>query len=168
MLTRPSTPAGRTELRIFLALYTLSLPFQLITTGFFLQQGSTPLVVLTGIHAALFWSLPANGTVATPVVEDCSASSIIPFTAIPAVFFAATAYIALDTGMHFTHVFVPSSPLNELKSIPVFVLTSIWPAAIGSAAAIYFVLIAYIVLGVLVLSGVLFVLSQLDCFLLIA
>ncbi|KZP13307.1 hypothetical protein FIBSPDRAFT_897560 [Athelia psychrophila] len=107
---------GRTKLCIFLALYTLSLPFQLITTGSFLQQGGTPLVVITGIHA---------GIVATQVVEDGSASSIIPFTAISVVFLT---YIALDTGMQFTHVFGPSSPLNELKSIPVFVLTSIWPA----------------------------------------
>ncbi|KZP10789.1 hypothetical protein FIBSPDRAFT_757665 [Athelia psychrophila] len=179
---RRKAAVGRTELRIFLALYTLSLPFQLITTGSFLQQGSTPLVVITGIHAgivaALFWALLANGIVATQVVEDGSASSIIvrlspfPCSAISVVFFAATTYIALDTGMHFTHVFGPSSPLSELKSIPVFVLTSIWPAA---ATAIYFVLMAYIVLGVLnevrpmwfyVLSGVLFVLSQLDYFLL--
>ncbi|KZP03613.1 hypothetical protein FIBSPDRAFT_1015770 [Athelia psychrophila] len=115
---RRKAAVGRTELRIFLALYTLSLPFQLITTGSFLQQGSTPLVVITGIHAgivaALFWALLANGIVATQVVEDGSASSIIPFTAISVVFFAATTYIALDTGMHFTHVFGPSSPLITL------------------------------------------------------
>ncbi|KZP20236.1 hypothetical protein FIBSPDRAFT_545614 [Athelia psychrophila] len=67
--------------------------------------------------------------------------------------------------MHFTHVFDPSFPLNELTSIPVFVLTS--------GMAIYLVLMAYIVLCVLnevrplwfyVLGGVLFVLSQLDYF----
>ncbi|KZP13292.1 hypothetical protein FIBSPDRAFT_936444 [Athelia psychrophila] len=105
--------------------------------------GGTPLVVLTGSHAgivaALFWSPLANGIVATQVVEDGSACSIIPFTAIAVAFFAATTYIAHDT-----------------------------------ATAIYLVLVAYIVLGVLnevrpmwlyVPSGVLFVLSQLDYFL---
>ncbi|KZP31010.1 hypothetical protein FIBSPDRAFT_1037893 [Athelia psychrophila] len=69
------------------------------------------------------------------VVEDGSDSSIIPFTA-----------IALDTRMPFTHVFGRTSSLGELKSIPVFVLTSIWPAA---ATAICLVLMAYIVLDVL-------------------
>ncbi|KAF7973107.1 hypothetical protein HWV62_16218 [Athelia sp. TMB] len=173
---RRKAAVGRTELRLFLALYTLSLPLQLVTTGAFLQQGTTALVVVTAVHAGvvatLFWALLANGIVATQVVEDGTASSIIPFTGVAIAFFAATTYIALDTGMHFTHVFGPSNPLIDQKSIPVFVLTSIWPAA---ATAIYFVLMAYIVLGVLnevrpmwfyVLSAVLFVLSQLDYFLL--
>ncbi|KZP09421.1 hypothetical protein FIBSPDRAFT_1051834 [Athelia psychrophila] len=173
---RRKAAVGRTELRIFLTFYTFTpLPAHhyrvFPPAGAFPRSGCIPLVGFTGIHAALFWSLPANGIVTTPVVED-RASSIIPFTAISVVFFAATTYIALDTGMHFTHGFGPSSPLNELKSIPVFVLTNIWPAA---ATAIYFVLMAYIVLGVLnevrpkwfyVLSLVIFVLSQLGYFLL--
>ncbi|KZP10820.1 hypothetical protein FIBSPDRAFT_199355 [Athelia psychrophila] len=91
--------------------------------------GITPRVVLTGNHAgivtALLWHHPITIS-----------------------FFAATAYIGLDTEMHFTHVFSPSFPLNELKSIPMFVLTS--------GMAIYLVPMAYIVLYVLnegVLSG---------------
>lgn len=72
---------GRTEIRIFLVLYALTLPFQLLTTGAVLEQGSTALVVLTAIHAgfvaALFWSLLANGLVATQVVEDGTLSSLI-------------------------------------------------------------------------------------------
>lgn len=43
--------SGRSELRIFLVLYLVSLPLQLITTGAIIQQGSTALVVLTAIHA---------------------------------------------------------------------------------------------------------------------
>ncbi|KZP04524.1 hypothetical protein FIBSPDRAFT_843882 [Athelia psychrophila] len=75
--------------------------------------------------------------------------------------------------MHFTHVFGPSSPLNELTSIPVFVLTRY--GMLRAATPICLVLIAYIGLGVLnevrpmwfyVPSGVLFALSQLDYFLL--
>ncbi|KZP13305.1 hypothetical protein FIBSPDRAFT_897558 [Athelia psychrophila] len=110
--------------------------------------GSAPLVVLTGIHvgivAALFWSLLNR------IAAD-----------------GGLVVSSLDTEMHFTHVFSPSSPLNELTSIPVFALTS--------ATAIYLVHMAYIVLGALnevrpmwfyVLSGVLFALSQLDYFLL--
>lgn len=65
---------------IFLVLYLISLPLQLLTTGSLLQQGSTPLVVLTAIHAgvvvALFWALLANAIVATQVVEDGSVASL--------------------------------------------------------------------------------------------
>jgi len=69
------------ELRIFFCLYFLTLPFQLITTGSFLAQGSSALVVLTAIHAGLvvtlFWTLLANAIVATQVVEDGTLSSIV-------------------------------------------------------------------------------------------
>ncbi|KZP09403.1 hypothetical protein FIBSPDRAFT_993417 [Athelia psychrophila] len=136
----------------------------------------TPLAVLTEIHVgivtALFWSLFANGNIATQAVEDGSGSGIIPFTAIAVAFFAATTRIALVTRMPFTHVFGRTSSLGELKSIPVFMLTSIWPAACRHGNLLN--ALAYIVLGVLkevrpmwfyVLGRMLFVLSQLDCFL---
>lgn len=62
-------------------MYFLSLPFQLITTGAVLQQGSTALVALTGLHAgivaALFWALLGNAIVSTQVVEDGTLSSLI-------------------------------------------------------------------------------------------
>jgi Chitin synthase export chaperone len=73
--------AGRVELRTFLLIYLITLPLQLITTGSLLTQGSTPLVVITAIHAgavtALFWALLANGIVATQIVEDGTLSSLI-------------------------------------------------------------------------------------------
>lgn len=50
--TTSSYSLGRIELRSFLFLYLLTLPFQLITTGSFLEQGTTPLVVLTGGSSA--------------------------------------------------------------------------------------------------------------------
>ena len=87
-------------------------------------------------------------------------------------FFVVTTYIALDVGFSFTSVFGPSNPLQDLNSVSLFVLTTIWP---GAAALIYFGLMMYIVLGVLnevkptgfyILAAVLFVLSQLDYFLL--
>ncbi|KAJ7846273.1 chitin synthase III catalytic subunit [Mycena leptocephala] len=167
---------GRIELRTFLSLYFLTLPLQLVTTGSFLEQGSTPLVVLTAVHAglvaALFWSLLANGLVATQVVEDGTPSSLIPFYALAIAFFAATTYISLDIGLGITAVFGPSTHPETLSSITLFVLTSIWPAA---CVVLYFGLMAYIVLAVLnevrpmwfyILSAALFVLSQLDYFLL--
>lgn len=72
---------GRVELRIFLIIYLITLPLQLITNGSLLQQGTTPLVALTAIHVgavvALFWSLLANAIVATQIVEDGTLSSIV-------------------------------------------------------------------------------------------
>jgi hypothetical protein len=79
-LPSPSHP-GRIEIRIFLILYLLTLPFQLLTTGSVLQQGTKALVIITAIHAglvaALFWGLLANALVATQVVEDGTASSLV-------------------------------------------------------------------------------------------
>ncbi|KIP01202.1 hypothetical protein PHLGIDRAFT_97139 [Phlebiopsis gigantea 11061_1 CR5-6] len=174
--SRRHAAVGRVEFRFFLVLYLLTLPFQLLTTGSFIEQGSTALTVLTAIHAGLvaatFWALLANGIVSTQVVEDGTLSSLIPFTGFALAFVAATTYIALDVGFTFTSVFGPSSPPQALHSVPLFVLTTIWP---GAAALLYFFLMLYIVLGILnevrpvwyyVLAAVLFVLSQLAYFLL--
>lgn len=80
-LSRVPLFAGRLEHRAFLIIYLLTLPFQIITTGSFLEQGSTPLVVLTAVHAglvaALFWALLANAIVSLQVVDDGSPSSLI-------------------------------------------------------------------------------------------
>lgn len=95
-----------------------------------------------------------------------------PFSFFSIAFFVAVTYISLDVALTFTDVFGPSNPSDSLSSIPLFVLTSIWPAA---AAVLYFALMLYIVLGILnevkpvwffILGAVLFVLSQLDYFLL--
>ncbi|KAG1727526.1 chitin synthase III catalytic subunit-domain-containing protein [Suillus lakei] len=143
---------SRVELRIFFALYLLTLPFQLITSGSLLTQGSTVL--------------------ATQIVEDGTLSSIVPFSIFSVAFFVATTYISLDVGLTLTHVLGTSNPPQSINSIPLFVLTSIWP---GVAALIYFGIMLYIVLGILneirpvwyyVIAAILFVLSQLDYFLL--
>jgi hypothetical protein len=173
---RRKAAVGRVELRLFLVLYLVTLPLQLITTGSFLTQGSTPLVVLTALHAgavaALFWSLLANGLVATQVVEDGTPSSLVPFSFFIVAFFAATTYVSLDVAFGFTNALAPTQPFSSLHSIPLFVLTSIWP---GVAALLYLAIMTYIVLSVLnevrpmwyyLMSGILFVLSQLAYFLL--
>jgi Chitin synthase export chaperone len=75
---------GRVENRIFLILYFLTLPFQFLSTGAVLEQGTKAFVILTAIHAglvaALFWGLVANALVATQVVEDGTVSSIVVST----------------------------------------------------------------------------------------
>ncbi|KAF8555620.1 hypothetical protein OG21DRAFT_1483758 [Imleria badia] len=174
--TRRKAAVGRTELRIFFGTYLLTLIFQILTTGSVIQQGTKGLVILTAVHAGLvatlFWTLLGNAIVATQIVEDGTLSSMIPFGVISLFFFVATTYISLDTALSFTSAFGPSNPEQALHSIPVFVLTSIWP---GVAALVYFGMMSYIVMGILnevrpvwyyVISAILFILSQLDYFLL--
>jgi len=174
---RRKAAVGRVELRTFLILYLLTLPLQLLTTGSVLEQGSTILIVFTALHAglviALFWSLLANAIVATQVVEDGSMSSLIPFYFGTIISFGVTVYISLDIGLGITTVIGGvSHPPEALRSIPLFILTSIWPAATALA---YLVIMSYIVLHVLnetrpmwyyILAACLFVLSQLAWFLL--
>ncbi|EKM56276.1 uncharacterized protein PHACADRAFT_253316 [Phanerochaete carnosa HHB-10118-sp] len=173
---RRKAAVGRTEFRIFLGCYLLTLLLQILTTGAFLEQGSDALTVLTAIHAgavaATFWTLLGTAIVSTQVVEDGTLSSLIPFSFFILAFVVATTYIALDVAFSFTSVFGPSNPPDALHSVPLFVLTTIWP---GAAALLYFALMLYIVLGMLneirpiwyyVLAAVLFILSQLDYFLL--
>jgi hypothetical protein len=173
---RRKAAVGRVELRNMLILYFLTLPFQLITNGSLLKQGSTVLVVLTAIHAALvatlFWALLANALVSTQVVEDGTMASLAPFFIFTLIIFVATLYISLDVALGLTHALGPSSNPRELRSIPLFILTSIWPAV---AAVAYLGIMIYVILGMLkelrptlyyVLAGVTFVLSQLAWFLL--
>jgi len=133
-------------------------------------------VALTAIHAgvvvALFWTLLGNAIVSTQVVEDGTLSSLIPLCVFTVAFFGVTTYISLDVALSITSTFGPSDPPSALHSIPLFVLTSIWP---GAAAILFFVMMSWIVLFVLreirpmwfyILAATLFVLSQLDYFLL--
>lgn len=174
--SRRLAAVGRVELRLFLILYLLTLPFQLVTTGSFLEQGSTALTVVTAVHAGLvaatFATLLANAIVSTQVVEDGTLASLIPTHLLMAAFFAATTYISLDVGFTISNAFGPSNPPESLHSIPLFILTSIWP---GAAALLYFIIMLFVVLGMLrevrpmgyyVVAAVLFILSQLDYFLL--
>jgi hypothetical protein len=174
---RRKAAVGRVELRNMLVLYFFTLPFQLITNGSLLIQGSTGLVVLTAIHAALvatlFWALLANALVSTQVVEDGTMASLVPFFLLSALIFGGTLYISLDVALGITHTLGPSSSdPGQLLSIPLFVMTSLWPAI---AAFLYLFVMLYIVLNMLkevrpalyyVLAGVVFILSQLAWFLL--
>ncbi|GLB43924.1 putative chitin synthase III catalytic subunit [Lyophyllum shimeji] len=155
---------------------TPSLPLNAITTGAFLEQGSTALVVLTAIHAsvvaAFFWAL-ANAVIAMQVVEDGTWSSLAPYSVFSLLIFGLGTYLSLDTALGVTTTIgAPSNPPEALRSISLFVVLSIWPLV---CVVLYFALMAYIVLQVLheqrpmvfyTLSALLFVLSQLAWFLL--
>lgn len=168
---------GRLELMAFLALYLLSLPLQLLTTGSLLQQGSTPLVILTAVHVgvvvALFWALLANAIVATQVVDDGSFASLVPFAIFTFISLGVGIYISLDIALGITSAIGGVAvPPDSLKNIPLFIITSIWPAICAIA---YLIIMAIIVLRILnetkpmwyyALAGCLFILSQLSWFLL--
>ncbi|KAJ3800022.1 chitin synthase III catalytic subunit [Lentinula aff. detonsa] len=173
---RRKAAVGRVELRNLLVMYFITLPFQLITNGSLLEQGSTVLVVLTAIHAALvatlFWALLANALVSTQVVEDGTMASLAPFYILSFLIFGGTLYIALDVALGITQTLGPSSNPKELLSIPLFIMTSFWPLL---AAILYLSIMLYIILAMLkesrptlyyILAGVAFVFSQLAWFLL--
>lgn len=174
---RRKAAVGRWELRTLLIVYLITLPIQIVTNASLLPQGSTALVVLTAIHAglvvALFWVLLANAIVATQWIEDGSMASIAPLSIIALILFGGTLYISLDVALGITETLGGlSNPPERIRSIPLFVLTSIWPPV---AIIIYLALMTYIVLHVLnetrpmwyyLLSAALFVLAQLAWFLL--
>ncbi|KAJ3576639.1 hypothetical protein NP233_g276 [Leucocoprinus birnbaumii] len=174
---RRKAAVGRWELRTFLVIYLVTLPIQIVTNGSLLPQGSMGLVVLTAIHAglvvALFWILLANAIVATQWVEDGTMASIAPLSIIALILFGGTLYISLDIALGVTQTIGGlSNPPESIRSIPLFVLTSIWPPV---AAILYLAFMTYIVLHVLnetrpmwyyLLSTILFVLAQLAWFLL--
>lgn len=55
---------------------------------------------------------------------------MVPFTIFTIIFFGVTTYISLDVGFGVTDVIGGvSDPPERLRSIALFVLTSIWPAA---------------------------------------
>lgn len=82
------------------------------------------------------------------VVEDGTLSSLIvrlplhflplpwlshvhlqPFIFITLAIFGITTYIAFDIALTVTQTFGPSVPPQALHSLPLFVLTSVWPGA---------------------------------------
>lgn len=98
---------GRLELLHFLALYALTLPLQLLTTGAFLEQGSTALTALSAVHAGLvaatFWALLGNAIISTQVLEDGTISALIVSTAFYLsflLFFALPLYTAPSVSSH--------------------------------------------------------------------
>jgi hypothetical protein len=174
---RRKAAVGRLELMVFLLLYLISLPLQLLTTGSLLEQGSTPLVALTAIHVgivvALFWALLANAIVATQVVEDGSFASLVPFGIFTLISLGVGIYISLDIALGIsTAIGGVASPPESLRNIALFVITSIWPIV---CAVAYLIIMCIIVLRVLnetkpmwfyTLAASLFVISQLAWFLL--
>ncbi|KAF8989714.1 chitin synthase III catalytic subunit-domain-containing protein [Cyathus striatus] len=98
---------------------------------------------------------------------------LVPYALLSLLLFGGTTYISLDVALGITETLGGlSNPPERLKSIPLFVLLNIWPAA---TAVVFLLLMTFIVLKVLnetrpmwyyVLSGALFVLAQLAWFLL--
>jgi len=148
--TRRKAAVGLTEFRVLLGIYALTCLFQLLDTGSFLKQASTPLSVLTAIHlglvAALGWALLGNAVVSLQWVEDGTISSLVPFWGLIGAFFIATTFISLDTAFGWTKAFGPSTPPIAQKNIPLFVLTTLWPAI---AVVVYLFVMIFVILRIL-------------------
>lgn len=53
----------------------------------------------------------------------------MPLGLVGLLFFAATLYVSLDTGLHWTHALhMSDKEIQDLRSIGLFVLTLLWPA----------------------------------------
>ena len=110
---------GRSEFRIFLIGYLISLLLQLLTTGAILEQGSVGLVVLTALHAgtvaALFWVLLGNALVSTQMIEDGSLGSLVvrhspPYVRHPHVVLRIVPDLRLTEGCHVLTAIVSPHP----------------------------------------------------------
>ncbi|KAG6875149.1 hypothetical protein C0993_010582 [Termitomyces sp. T159_Od127] len=106
LVHRRRAAVGRIELRTLLAVYAVTLPLNAITTGSFIRQGSTALVVLTAIHAS-----PSSGASSpTPLSRQTSRSrsaSILshttprtqPYATFSVLLFVLGTYLALKTAL---------------------------------------------------------------------
>ncbi|KXN86845.1 Chitin synthase export chaperone [Leucoagaricus sp. SymC.cos] len=142
---------GRVEFRALLSTYLVSLILQIVTGGALLEQGTQAIGALTAIHcgivASLFWVLLWNAFTTTQLLDDGRVVSVMIMHGIQFAFFLVTLYISLDTAFGFTSAFGESStPPDALRSVPLFVLTSIWP---GAAVLISLGIISYVSLGIL-------------------
>lgn len=62
-------------------------------------------------------------------MEDGTPASLVPLGLVGLLFFAATLYVSLDTGLHWTHALhMSDKEIQDLRSIGLFVLTLLWPA----------------------------------------
>lgn len=98
-----------------------------------IAPASTALTAVSAVHLAfialLFWLLVGNALVATQFVEDGTPASLAPLTIVGVLLFAATLYVALDTGLHWTQTLhLSAKDVPDLRNIGLFVLTLLWPA----------------------------------------
>lgn len=143
---------GRVELRILFVAFGVRSAFQIVTMTSLLKQGSKGLVIVSAIHIAIivvfFWILLGNALIATQVVEwvykyqvtrgellmsprDGTAAALVPLSIFGILFFVATFYISLDTGLHWTQAFhlTSAEDAEDLKGTALFVFSLILPAA---------------------------------------
>ncbi|WVQ87834.1 hypothetical protein IAS59_001564 [Cryptococcus gattii] len=143
---------GRIELRLLFVAFGVRSAFQIVTMTSLLKQGSKGLVIVSAIHIAIivvfFWILLGNALIATQVVEDGTAAALVPLSIFSILFFVATLYISLDTGLHWTQAFhlTSTEDAEDLKGTALFVFSLILPAAFS---VLYVFIMLYIVIKVL-------------------
>ncbi|OXG41075.1 hypothetical protein C360_00860 [Cryptococcus neoformans Bt15] len=143
---------GRAELRLLFVAFGVRSALQIVTMTSLLKQGSKGLVVVSAIHIAIivvfFWLLLGNALIATQVVEDGTAAALAPLSIFSILFFVATLYISLDTGLHWSQAFhlTSTADVENLKGTALFVFSLILPAAFS---VLYILIMLYIVIKVL-------------------
>jgi hypothetical protein len=138
-------------MQIMLLMYALVQGAQLASTSVILRAGSTALTwvsaVNLGLVTAFFGTLFWCAFLSLQIVEDGGLFSIVPMLAFTVVLLVGTTYIGLDTAFAVTNYFRNhNDPPASLRSIWLFCLTIIWPAA---AAAFYFLVQFGVVVRVL-------------------
>ncbi|KAI5451663.1 hypothetical protein NCC49_001644 [Naganishia albida] len=146
---RRRAAVGRAEMVHLFTTFALTLLVKIFTTGNVLKQGSAAISVLSAIHVGLIaltgWLLLVNAAVAFQLLEDGSATSLLILYAGGAVFFATTAYFALDQAFGITSLFYlsrSSAAERDLANIALMLLGVLWPYL---AVALYFVMTVWVV-----------------------
>ncbi|OXB39443.1 hypothetical protein J007_00811 [Cryptococcus neoformans] len=143
---------GRAELRLLFVAFGVRSALQIVTMTSLLKQGSKGLVVVSAIHIAIivvfFLLLLGNALIATQVVEDGTAAALAPLSIFSILFFVATLYISLDTGLHWSQAFhlASTADVENLKGTALFVFSLILPTAFS---VLYILIMLYIVIKVL-------------------
>ncbi|UOH79755.1 hypothetical protein LQV05_000765 [Cryptococcus neoformans] len=127
---------GRAELRLLFVAFGVRSALQIVTMTSLLKQGSKGLVVVR------------NALIATQVVEDGTAAALAPLSIFSILFFVATLYISLDTGLHWSQAFhlASTADVENLKGTALFVFSLILPTAFS---VLYILIMLYIVIKVL-------------------
>lgn len=169
MASRRAAAVGKSEMTILAVVFVGLKALELLDTGAFFQAGGTALTVISSIHLGMvvgfFWVLAFVAFLSLQIVEDGTFLSIAPLLLIFIAITAGSSYIFADTAFTISGYFQSSDPA-QLHSLPLFIMTIIWPAV---ATALYFTIQMGVVVRVLrerkplilfVSSLILFVLSQ--------
>ncbi|CAK7267374.1 hypothetical protein SEPCBS119000_002513 [Sporothrix epigloea] len=149
---RKKAAVGRREMQLFLLGYIVIEICEIFTVGEF-PLSSTVRIAFTGIHigfiVATTWILMLNALIGYQIIDDGTPLSLFLIGASALILLIGTGYITLDTGFNWTGHFDSAQngpPTGSNRSIALYVLYQLAPLIFLVA---FYVLEAYLVLGVL-------------------